>query len=83
MPSLTDGIRRPAQAHADAQARIERAQGILLEAHANAKAQKLQQQTLTPLYLQLQALKQWDGHLPTYTGSAGPLPFIGATPGAR
>jgi prohibitin 2 len=75
------------QAHADAQARIERAQGeaqgILLEAHANATAQKLQLQTLTPLYLQLQALKQWDGHLPTYTGSAGPLPFIGATPGAR
>ena len=42
-----------------------------------------QQQARTSLDLQLQALKQWDGHLPTYTGSAGPLPFIGATPGAK
>jgi hypothetical protein len=42
-----------------------------------------QQQARTSLDLQLQALKQWDGHLPTYTGSAGPLPFIGVTPGAN
>lgn len=64
--------------------RIEiEAQQRIAEAEGQAKAQKLQQQTLTPLYLelkkievQMKALVKWDGKLPTYVGS-GTLPFLG------
>ncbi len=42
------------------------------EAHAN----KLKEQSLTPLLIQQQWINQWDGKLPVYTGNSGPLPFI-------
>lgn len=61
------------EAERRAQAKIEEAKGL-------AEAQKLQQQSLTPEYIQLEAVRVWDGHLPQVTGS-GAVPFINL-PGA-
>lgn len=49
------------KAEQDAQAEINRAKG-------SAEAQRLQQQTLTPLLVQKQFIEKWDGKLPTYFG---------------
>ena len=38
--------------------------------------------TLTPEYLQLQAISKWNGQLPQYLTPNTPLPFIGTTPTA-
>src|SRR3990167_28323 len=55
--------------------RIEiEAQQRIAEAQGQARAQRLQQLSLTPLYVQFKALEKWDGKLPTVTG--GGLPFI-------
>lgn len=40
----------------------------ITEATASAEAQRLQQQTLTPLLVQLEFLKKWNGILPLYLG---------------
>lgn len=66
------------RAQIEASQRVVQAQGqaraTLTLAGAQAAAQKLQQKSLTPLYVQYQALQRWNGRLPTY--SAGLLPFI-------
>lgn len=57
------------KAEQEAQADINRAKGF-------AESQKLQQQTLSPEFLQKIAIEKWDGKLPQYTGSTAPLPFL-------
>jgi len=57
------------------------AETALIVAQGLANAQKAQATTLTPEYLQLQAITKWDGKLPLYLTPNTPLPFIGATPG--
>jgi len=49
----------------------------IVEANAQAQAQKLLQQTLTPEIIQQQAVAKWDGHLPEVIGSSGVLPMLG------
>jgi regulator of protease activity HflC (stomatin/prohibitin superfamily) len=49
----------------------------IVEATAQAQAQKLLQQTLTPQIIQQQAIAKWDGHLPAVVGEKGALPMIG------
>ncbi|MCG5078664.1 prohibitin family protein [Paraburkholderia tagetis] len=49
----------------------------IVEAHAQAEAQKLLQQTITPEIIQQQAVAKWDGHLPEVLGSSGVLPMLG------
>lgn len=44
------------------------AEKTVAEAQAQAEAQRLKQQTLTPELLQQEAIKAWDGKLPTYYG---------------
>lgn len=46
--------------------RVE-AEKQIAEAQARAEAQRLQQSTLTPEILQQEAIKKWDGKLPTYS----------------
>jgi regulator of protease activity HflC (stomatin/prohibitin superfamily) len=46
----------------------------IAEAEGSSRAQQLQQQTLTELYVQFKALEKWDGKLPTVMGGA--VPFI-------
>jgi regulator of protease activity HflC (stomatin/prohibitin superfamily) len=53
------------------------AQQRIVEATAQAQAQKLLQQTLTPEIIQQQAIARWDGHLPAVVGEKGALPMIG------
>src|SRR5436190_17492816 len=55
------------------------AETALIVAQGLANAQKAQATTLTPEYLQLQAITKWDGKLPQYLTPNTPLPFIGAT----
>jgi regulator of protease activity HflC (stomatin/prohibitin superfamily) len=49
-------------------------QTTIANAKADAEANRLKQQTLTPMLLQQQAIKVWDGHLPQVT--SGGTPFI-------
>ena len=56
------------------------AETALIVAQGLANAQKAQATTLTPEYLQLQAISKWNGQLPQYLTPNAPLPFIGTTP---
>jgi len=56
------------------------AETALIVAQGLANAQKAQATTLTPEYLQLQAINKWNGQLPQYLTPNTPLPFIGTTP---
>jgi regulator of protease activity HflC (stomatin/prohibitin superfamily) len=71
-----------AQAKAEADKKIEDARGtaesILRVADAQAKANKLLAQSLTPEFVQYQAITKWDGILPKFTGSAA-VPFVDVT----
>ncbi len=51
-----------------AQQNAERAKFNLESARIDAEAQQVQAQTLSPLFLQKQAIEKWDGKLPTYLG---------------
>lgn len=51
------------------------AQSKIAEAKGFAEAQALQQRTLTQEYIQLEAIKKWNGVMPQVTGS-GSTPFI-------
>jgi regulator of protease activity HflC (stomatin/prohibitin superfamily) len=57
---------------AEAQAKIKvataegNAQAMLTSAKAEAEANRMKQQTLTPLLLQLEYINKWDGKLPVY-----------------
>jgi regulator of protease activity HflC (stomatin/prohibitin superfamily) len=59
------------------------AETALIVAQGLANAQKAQATTLTPEYLQLQAINKWNGQLPQYLTPNTPLPFIGTTPTTR
>lgn len=48
-----------------AQQNAEKAQYDLQTAQLKAQAQQVQAATLTPEYLQLQAIEKWDGHMPS------------------
>lgn len=52
----------------------------VVEAQAQAEAQKLLQQTVTPEIIQQQAVAKWDGHLPSVVGGSGVLPMLGNLP---
>lgn len=56
------------EASQHAQAKIQEAKGF-------AEAQALQKQTLNKEYLELEAIKKWDGRLPSVVGNGG-TPFI-------
>ena len=57
---------------AEAEAKIKiataegNAQAMLTSAKAEAEANRMKQQTLTPLLLQLEYINKWDGKLPVY-----------------
>jgi regulator of protease activity HflC (stomatin/prohibitin superfamily) len=62
--SIADANRKIATARGDSQA-------IVISASAQAKANEVLLQTLTPLLIQKQYLEKWDGHLPTYMTGTG------------
>jgi regulator of protease activity HflC (stomatin/prohibitin superfamily) len=51
------------------------AQSTLVKARAQAEANKLLQEALTPLLIQNKAIERWNGTLPQFTGG-GPVPFL-------
>ena len=71
-----------ATAKAEADKKIEAARGdaesLLKVAEAQAKANQILAQSLTPEFVQYQAITKWDGKLPTMTGSAA-VPFVDVT----
>jgi len=71
-----------AQAKAEADKKIEDARGtaesILRVAEAQAKANRLLADSLSPEFVQYQAITKWDGILPKMTGSSA-IPFIDVT----
>lgn len=63
------------QAEFEVKEATQRAQAKIAEAEGLARAQLLQKQTLTSEFLQLEAIKKWDGKLPQVVGN-GSVPFI-------
>lgn len=66
---------RVKQAEFEVKEATQRAQAKIAEAKGLAEAQALQKASLTQEYLQLEAIKKWDGKLPQVVGS-GTAPFI-------
>jgi regulator of protease activity HflC (stomatin/prohibitin superfamily) len=68
-----------ATAKAEAQKTIVEAQArgqqILINAESQAKANKILAESLTPGFVQYQAILKWDGKLPKVSGTT-PIPFI-------
>jgi regulator of protease activity HflC (stomatin/prohibitin superfamily) len=58
-----------ATAHGQAESRLE-------IARAEAEANRLKLLSLTPQLIQYEAIRKWDGELPTFVGGTG-IPFIG------
>lgn len=67
---------RVKQAEFEVKEATQRAQAKVAEAKGLAEAQALQKATLTQEFLQLEAIKKWDGKLPQVTSGSGSLPFI-------
>jgi regulator of protease activity HflC (stomatin/prohibitin superfamily) len=63
------------QAEFEVKEASQRAEAKVIEAKGLAEAQALQQRTLNAEYLQLEAIKKWDGKLPQVTGN-GASPFF-------
>ena len=65
------------QSKAEADKKIEDARGeaesILRVAEAQAKANRLLAESLTPSFVQYQTIEKWDGKLPVYSGDATPM----------
>jgi regulator of protease activity HflC (stomatin/prohibitin superfamily) len=63
-------VQRTLVATAEAQEKIARAKGdsaqAVIKAAGEAMANKLKQQTITPLLIQLEYINKWDGKLPVY-----------------
>lgn len=66
---------RVAQAEFEVKEATQRAQAKIAEAQGLAQAQALQKASLTQEYLQLEAIKKWDGKLPQVVGG-GSVPFL-------
>lgn len=67
---------RVKQAEFEVKEATQRAQAKIAEAKGLAEAQALQKATLTQEFLQLEAIKKWNGILPQVVGGAGSAPFI-------
>jgi regulator of protease activity HflC (stomatin/prohibitin superfamily) len=67
---------------AEAQAKIKiakaegNAQAMLTSAKAEAEANRLKQQTITPMLLQLEWINKWDGRVSQYSLGNGASPMI-------
>jgi regulator of protease activity HflC (stomatin/prohibitin superfamily) len=66
---------RVKQAEFEVKEASQRAQAKIAEAKGMAEAQNLQKASLTQEYLQLEAIKKWNGVLPSVVGN-GTAPFI-------
>ena len=55
------------------------AQATLVKAKAQAEANRLLQETLTPLLVQSKAIDRWNGTLPQFSGG-GAVPFVNLNP---
>ena len=64
------------QARYIAEKAIKDAEAIVNKAKGDAEAQRLQQVSLSPEFLQKIAIERWNGILPTYIGGDTPLPFL-------
>ena len=62
-----DQKRAQAQGEADA---------TVMQAKAESEAFKLKSVTLTPQMLHMASIEKWNGALPLYMGSSGPIPFV-------
>lgn len=66
---------RVKQAEFEVKQATQTAQAKIAEARGLAEAQNLQKASLTQEYLQLEAIRKWNGILPNYVGANG-LPFL-------
>lgn len=67
--SFSDEFRTAIEAKQVAAQEAERAKFNLERARTDAEAQNLQKESLSPEFLQKQAIEKWDGHMPQYIGN--------------
>lgn len=67
--SFSDEFRKAIEAKQVAAQEAERAKFNLDRARLDAEAQNVQKASLSPEFLQKQAIEKWDGKLPTYLGN--------------
>lgn len=78
--SFSDAFNQSIEQKQVAQQNAQKAQYELQTATTNAQAQDVQAKTLTPEYLELQAIQKWDGHMPaTVSGGSGTILSIPLT----
>jgi len=78
--SFSDAFNQSIEQKQVAQQNAQKAQYELQTATTNAQAQDVQAKTLTPEYLELQAIQKWDGHMPaTVAGGSGTILSIPLT----
>lgn len=65
----TEAKQKSVQAQADKDAAKIKAETLLINANAEAKANKIVSESLTGLIVQNKLVEKWDTHLPTYVGS--------------
>ena len=70
-----EGKEMPAEKQAELDTALTGVEAKIAEAKGLAEAQALQKASLTQEYLQLEAIKKWDGKLPQVVGG-GTAPFI-------
>ena len=67
------------QAQGDSIKAAGRAKAILAEAEAQAKANRLLSESITPTLVQYEMSKRWNGQMPQVSGSAMPMIQLPAT----
>jgi regulator of protease activity HflC (stomatin/prohibitin superfamily) len=78
--NFSDAFNQSIEQKQVAQQNAQKAQYELQTATTNAQAQDVQAKTLTPEYLELQAIQKWDGHMPaTVAGGTGTILSIPLT----
>jgi prohibitin 2 len=80
---FTNSVERKVTAVQDSQAEQNKkeketyiAQQKVIAAKGEADALKLKREQLTPEMIKYEAVKKWNGQLPTYMGGNSPIPFI-------
>lgn len=83
----TEAEQKVRQAKAEADQAVAEARGkadsVMINATAQAEANHKIQASITPELIRYEAIKKWNGQLPTYTGGGGVVPFIEVKPDGK
>lgn len=72
--SIKAAISSKMEAQQNAQRSKAEAESVVTKARAEAESIRMRQSTLSPAFIQYEAIQKWDGHLPNV--NSGAIPFI-------